>query len=63
MNSLPQKSALPLISSVVLLVAVTLKFLGVNSALIGILGFAAMIVLLVSSFKAVFLSNDIVNED
>jgi uncharacterized SAM-binding protein YcdF (DUF218 family) len=63
MNSLLQKSAIPLISSFVLLVAVILKLLRVNSAVVGILGFAALIVLLVSSFKNVFLSNEFVNKD
>jgi uncharacterized membrane protein len=44
-----------LAAGIVLLVAVLLKFLGVHLAVVGILGFCSMIVLLISSFKSVFL--------
>lgn len=63
MKSLLRNSAIPLISSFVLLVAVTLKLLGLNSAIVGILGLTAMIALLISSFKVVFLNNNHFNED
>ncbi len=63
MKSLLQKSTIPLTSSFVLLAVVTLKLLGLNSDIVGILGLTAMIVLLVSSFKVVFLSNNHFNED
>ena len=58
-----QQSASALISSFVVLVAVILKLLGFSSAILGILGFTAAIVLLISSFKNVFLRNEVVNED
>ncbi len=58
MKSLLQKSAIPLISGLVLIAAVTLKLLGQTSATIGILGLSAMIVLLISSFNHVFPNAD-----
>jgi hypothetical protein len=42
-------------AGIVLLVAVILKFLGVQLAVVGILGFCSMVALLISSFKTVFL--------
>lgn len=62
MKSVLQKTAIVLISSFVLLAVVILKLLGFTGATIGILGLTAMIVLLVSSFKVVFLGNDDANE-
>jgi uncharacterized membrane protein len=44
-----------LVSAFTLLVAVGLKFMGVNSSLVGGLGLIAMIVLLISSFRSVWM--------
>jgi hypothetical protein len=52
------KFAIPLISSFVLLVVVILKLLGFKSSIIGILGLSSMIVLLISSFKPIFLGQN-----
>jgi hypothetical protein len=61
-GSLLQNSAIPLLSSVVLFVAVILKLLGFDGAIVGTFGFAAMIVLLVSSFKPIFLRIEDIDE-
>ncbi len=44
-----------LVSALALIVAVGLKFAGVNSSLIGGLGLIAMIALLASSFRSVWM--------
>ncbi len=47
-----------LVSGLALIVAVGLKFAGVNSSLVGGLGLIAMIALLVSSFRSVVLAGE-----
>jgi hypothetical protein len=47
-----------LVSALALIVAVGLKFVGVNSSLVGGLGLIAMIALLVSSFRSVWMPQD-----
>jgi hypothetical protein len=58
MMELLKKSAVALISGFVLIVIVTLKLLGLKLEFLGIIGFAAMIILLISSFKSIFLSDE-----
>jgi hypothetical protein len=55
MKSLLQKSAIPLISGLVAIAIVTLKLLSFYFPVMGFIGLTAMIVLLISSFKNVFL--------
>jgi hypothetical protein len=47
-----------LVSAIALIVAVGLKFAGVNSSLVGGIGLIAMIVLLISSFRSVWMPQD-----
>lgn len=47
-----------LISALALTVAVVLKLAGVNWAVVGIIGLIAMIALLVSSFRGVWMPQD-----
>ncbi len=47
-----------LVSALVLTVAVVLKLVGVHWAVVGIIGFLAMIALLASSFRNVFLAKE-----
>jgi hypothetical protein len=50
-------NTLAMISSVVLVAAVVAKLVGASWALVGLVGFIAMIVVLISSFKSVFFEN------
>ena len=50
------------VSALALCVAVALKLAGFGSSLVGLLGLIAMVALLVSGFRAVFLSNDSSND-
>ncbi len=63
MKLLPRKSAIPLISGLVAIAIVTLKLLGFNLPAMGFIGLSAMIVLLISSFKSVFLPSENEIED
>lgn len=52
-------NTLAIVSSVVLVGAVVAKLAGASWALVGIVGFIAMIALLISSFKSVFFGNEV----
>jgi hypothetical protein len=63
MKSLLQKSAIPLISGLVAIAIVTLKLLNFYFPAMGLIGLTALIVLLISSFKNVFLQPENEIED